>query len=76
MASWQKRFVISINSAILFVFLDISLLIFIRSVNTKGTYQTIEMKWLTFLSWAFCYAFIWICQGIIYFLFNRSKKRK
>ena len=48
MTNWQKRLVIGFNIAALFIFLDVSLLIFIRSVNGHGIYQTLGMKWLTF----------------------------
>lgn len=44
MTNWQKRFVIWFNLAILFIFLDVTLLIFIRSINSDGVYQTMQMK--------------------------------
>ena len=68
MSRLQKRFVVGINIALLAVFLDVSMLIFIRTVNGMGVIQTSEMKWLTFLIWALCYAFILMCQGLAYLL--------
>ena len=44
MKNWQKRFIIWFNLAILFVFLDVSLLIFVRSIDHEGIYQTTAMK--------------------------------
>ena len=67
MTNWQKRFVIWFNLAILFIFLDVTLLIFIRSINSHGVYQTMQMKWLTFSMWILCYAFVWTCQGVYVF---------
>lgn len=76
MTNWQKRFVIWFNLAILFIFLDVSLLIFIRSINSDGVYQTMEMKWLTFLMWTLCYAFVWMCQGMGYMFFKHIKQAR
>ncbi|WP_205396160.1 DUF3923 family protein [Streptococcus lutetiensis] len=71
MTNWQKRLVIGFNIAALFIFLDVSLLIFIRSVNGHGVYQTLGMKWLTFSAWVLCYASLWTVQGIAYMLIKR-----
>ncbi|SDQ04339.1 Protein of unknown function [Streptococcus equinus] len=71
MTNWQKRLVIGFNIAALFIFLDVSLLIFIRSVNGHGVYQTLGMKWLTFSAWVLCYASLWTIQGIAYMLIKR-----
>ena len=71
MTNWQKRLVIGFNIAALFIFLDVSLLIFIRSVNGHGIYQTLGMKWLTFSAWVLCYASLWTVQGIAYMLIKR-----
>lgn len=73
MTNWQKRFVIWFNLAILFIFLDVTLLIFIRSINSHGVYQTMQMKWLTFSMWILCYAFVWTCQGVGYMFFKHIK---
>lgn len=74
MTNWQKRFVIWFNLAILFIFLDVTLLIFIRSINSHGVYQTMQMKWLTFSMWILCYAFVWMCQGVGYMFFKHIKQ--
>ena len=74
MTNWQKRFVIWFNLAILFIFLDVTLLIFIRSINSHGVYQTMQMKWLTFSMWILCYAFVWTCQGVGYMFFKHIKQ--
>ena len=74
MTNWQKRFVIWFNLAILFIFLDVTLLIFIRSINSHGVYQTMQMKWLTFSMWILCYAFVWTCQGAGYMFFKHIKQ--
>lgn len=74
MTNWQKRFVIWFNLAILFIFLDVTLLIFIRSINSHGVYQTMQMKWLTFSMWILCYAFVWTCQGVGYMFLNILNK--
>ncbi|MBE6165309.1 MAG: DUF3923 family protein [Streptococcus gallolyticus] len=76
MTNWQKRFVIWFNLAILFIFLDVTLLIFIRSINSDGVYQTMEMKRLTFLMWTLCYAFVWMCQGVGYMFFKHIKRAR
>ncbi|WP_423216532.1 DUF3923 family protein [Streptococcus equinus] len=66
MTNWQKRLIIGLNLAVLFIFLDVSLLIFVRSVNSHGVYQTVEMKWLTFSVWVLCYFLFWVIQGMLY----------
>ena len=76
MTNWQKRFVIWFNLAILFIFLDVTLLIFIRSINSDGVYQTMQMKWLTFLMWILCYAFVWMCQGGGYMFVKHIKQAR
>ena len=42
MKNWQKRFIIWFNLAILFVFLDVSLLIFVRSINHEDSQWLLE----------------------------------
>lgn len=76
MTNWQKRLVIGFNIAALFIFLDVSLLIFIRSVNGHGVYQTLGMKWLTFSAWVLCYASLWMPQGIAYMFVKRLSLAK
>lgn len=76
MAIWHKRFVIWFNLAILFIFLDGSLLIFVRSIDSDGIYQTMAMKWLTFSIWALCYALICLCQAIVYLLLRYKHSKK
>ena len=68
MTNWQKRLIIGFNFAVLFIFLDVSLLIFVRSVNSHGIYQTAEMKWLTFSVWVLCYSLFWMIQGMVYLI--------
>ncbi len=76
MTTVQKRFIIGINVAILFIFLDITLLIFVRSIDGSGVYQTSEMKWLTFLALVMCYAVVWTCQGVGYIIYKHFKSHK
>lgn len=76
MTNWQKRLVIGFNIVALFIFLDVSLLIFIRSVNGHGIYQTLGMKWLTFSAWVLCYASLWMFQGIVYMFVKRLSLAK
>ena len=76
MKNWQKRFIIWFNLAILFVFLDVSLLIFVRSINHEGIYQTTAMKWETFFVWALCYAIVCLGQILGYVLFKRHKSAR
>ncbi|MEX2784574.1 DUF3923 family protein [Streptococcus sp. H49] len=76
MSKLQKRFIVGFNFALLAVFLDISMLIFLRTVDSQGVFQTSERKWLTFFMWLLCYAFIWMCQGLTYLGFLYFKKLK
>ena len=76
MTNWQKRLVIGFNIVALFIFLDVSLLIFIRSVNGHGIYQTLGMKWLTFSAWVLCYASLWMFQAIAYMFVKRLSLAK
>ncbi len=76
MTNGQKRWVSGFNIAALFIFLDVSLLIFIRSVNGQGVYQTLGMKWLTFSVWVLCYASLWMFQGIAYMFVKRLSLAK
>ena len=48
----KKRLVIGFNGILLVLFLDICLLIFIRSVDQQGNFQTMADKWesLSFVS--------------------------
>ncbi|SDO70039.1 Protein of unknown function [Streptococcus equinus] len=76
MTNWQKRLIIGFNIAALFIFLDVSLLIFIRSVDGHGVYQTLGMKWITFSVWVLCYASLWMFQGITYMFIKIVKVAK
>ena len=76
MTTVQKRFIIGINVAILFIFLYNTVLIFVRSIDGSGVSQTSEMKWLIFLALVMCYAVVWTCQGVGYIIYKHSKSHK
>lgn len=67
MVTWKKRLMVGLESLILFIYLDGCLLIFIRSIDGNGIYQTVTMKWTSFLYWTFGLIFLICCQlaGII-----------
>ncbi|AXQ78177.1 DUF3923 family protein [Streptococcus chenjunshii] len=74
MSKRQKWFIVLFNIILLAIFLDVSMLIFLRIVDSQGIFQTDERKWLTFLAWLLCYAFVWMCQGLAYLLHAYLKK--
>ncbi|MGT2906786.1 DUF3923 family protein [Streptococcus dentiloxodontae] len=75
MNSVKKRLAIGINIACLLAFLDGTLLIYLRSVNSAGRFQSPEEKWLSFLILSFIYAAFFTAQGVFYCIYKHHKKK-
>lgn len=74
--TWKKRLLVGLRLALLMIYLDGAFLIYIRSVDGNGIYQTAKMKWLSLLLWSLCCIFLWLVQEIISFILKmRTYKR-
>lgn len=58
----------------LMLFLCFSVFLFTRTVDGRGTVQTLEVKLISFAVWVLFYLGILAIEWLIYFLVRRSKK--
>ena len=74
--TWKKRLLIGLRLALLMIYLDGAFLIYIRSVDVNGIYQTTKIKCLSLFLFSLCFILLCLLQEIISFILKmRTYKR-
>lgn len=71
----KKRLVIGFNGILLALFLDICLLITLRSVDSQGRFQSLTDKWESVLSVSGLYGLVLLIELVLY-LYARHQRKK
>lgn len=73
----KKRLVIGFNGILLALFLDLCLLITLRSVDSQGRFQSLADKWDSLLFVSGLYAIVLLIElGLYLYVKHHRKKRR
>ena len=72
----KKRFFIGFNSILLALFLDVCLLVFIRTVDSSGHFQSMTDKWETLSYVSLVYVAVLIVEVLLYLSLRHHRKKQ
>lgn len=73
---YEKQRVENFSNRSSYIFLCVSVFLFIRPVDGHGTMQTLEVKLISFAVWGIFYLGVLAIEWLIYLIVQHTKKKK